>query len=259
MVKNGELKISAFKITSGGQVLSFNGQPSWTGSAAKDFNDLSKQIENLSSESNNVHVEKDDGSFIETSAAFTSCTNKIGQDPELVLLAEKTPLVDVNSMSLAMMANTSRPSEEEKSLILKWSEKRDKCLKIQREGASFYPNDPHAPVWFEAVDKGNLAQLDLYEGRLTWGEYNKIRKQNNVDFQSKWSAVNGAIKSDNESKLLEQQKMNIELQKIEAQKRAAAAQEANSMLQNNPFKPAPSNNINCTSTAIGNTVNTNCR
>jgi len=100
--------------------------------------------------------------------------NKLGYGPLFKKAACK-----VEGITFEQLTDKSFPSAEEKALLLKWqsvlkdiSEKRNKLVELAVNPV----NKKNGAVLNELDAKIIINDLNLYEGKICWGDYNKTRK-----------------------------------------------------------------------------------
>lgn len=105
------------------------------------------------------------------------CDEKRRSEPGLIsTLSSKIPRT-VDEMTVAMMISTEKPTEEERRLILRSAEIALECqrdmLAVVRQSAPA----PYANTMEAAFNHAMGMRLELYHGRLTYGEYNRQSKE----------------------------------------------------------------------------------
>jgi hypothetical protein len=236
---------------------------------SQDVKKLMEEISNQATKQGNVTVMANRNLYRSLSEETQVCYKQLQGDPNLQLLAGKIALSNSNDATLLMLADDSKPTPPEKELISLWSAKRDKCAGLFRSLMSFYPTDPFVRFGLETASLSNELILRLYKGELTFGEFNKQRQTMGIERLNKSAELKNNLNNEQQKRAeierqhqLQQQQINIEQQRantevLQAIKLPAPIQGAAPYQM--PSLPASNRiNIDCTTRAIGNTVNTNC-
>lgn len=143
------------------------------------------------------------------------CQNLL-MESSLDVIRNKVKLDRVDE-TLEMLTDHTKPTDEEKVAIQKWVEKRSDCVQEVRAFNRRFSAPEHI-ITIEEIfyDKVLFLITDLYNGSLTYGEFNKRRKE---------------LASERRAKLSEMQRMDrqhaeqmaIEKRKAKAQQDAADA------------------------------------
>jgi hypothetical protein len=104
---------------------------------------------------------------------WKSCTDKITSNPTYWTLFQHRPF-SANKATLAQLADTGVPSDEDVDLIIAFHNEMANCR------AQFVENamqvDPGVvPIYTESWHKADLLMVDLIQKKITWGESNKQR------------------------------------------------------------------------------------
>ena len=189
------------------------------------------------------------------------CFNKLDNEPELAMISKKVALIKGDSPTLMMLADESKATEQEKAAIISWGDKRDKCNNLMKIAISFYPMDRRNSIFTEFADSANQLLLGLYKGKLTYGEFNSQRKTLATDSARRFAETTNNIIQD-ESNAQERAAETAHQNQLEQSRLLVEQQKANAMqTQANKIEYHPISipqSTNCTSRAVGDTIQTNC-
>jgi len=91
-------------------------------------------------------------------------------------IREKVALISPDQTPFSILIDQTKPTEGEKVAILEWGKRRERLYREQDQLAAKYEN-PYASI----IRSMNFGQLlltaDLYNGSLTYGEFNKRRME----------------------------------------------------------------------------------
>lgn len=129
-------------------------------------------------------------------AAMRDISQQVDQmcaNPELSAYFAKTPCNSADS-TLIQLSDTTKANKKEKEAISKLDVAVVKFLKEKEEVYSRYVVPPSLAQKAVALNKkyGDKAQklrLELFNGKITWGQYNTERKQFGVDADSEFKAL----------------------------------------------------------------------
>lgn len=164
------------------------------------------------------------------------CANKFGTDSKLELLKTKVNIFGSDA-SLVQLSDDTKPSEEERRLIATWAAMRDVCVSLVKLDMSFYAANPLMTQRLQSFANQESLILALYQGKLTYGEFNTKRKQNAVLNDQSMIATTIEINKQNELAAAQnaekQAAFELEKQRVLAEQIKAQA------LQTQANKPAP--------------------
>ena len=189
------------------------------------------------------------------------CISKLENDPELAIISKKVALSKGDSPPIMMLADESKATEQEKAAIISWGDKRDKCNNLIKIATSFYPLDKRNYIFSEFADSANQLLLSLYKGKLTYGEFNIQRKTLAADAARRFAeATNNLIQDqsnaqERSAEIARQNQLEQSRLLVEQQKANAMQTQANK-IEYHPISIPQSSN--CTSRAVGDTIQTNC-
>ena len=162
-------------------------------------------------------------------------------DPSLNSIRYKTPvgIPLTQSVAVHMMANSERPTDEEKVAVLKWAESRELCASKYMEVAGQFP------AHLQALRSLNSqAMAELYAGELTFGEFARQMERNRVAFIQQDAALQ---RQANRDALMEQQAANQMMY-----------QQQQLRLQRQQIQNDQNRSVNCTTRYVGNQAYTSC-
>ena len=117
-----------------------------------------------------------------TAPPSTDCYSALARRQDLQPLREKVALHVVGETSFTMLANTALASDGERPLIAGWVEGREACFSIDIQQVGAAARD-YGDLYQASANIFRLAALDLYAGKITFGEFNKQRLQLNQETQ----------------------------------------------------------------------------
>jgi len=91
--------------------------------------------------------------------------------------------------TFAMFGDTTKPTDEEKAALSAWVDAREVCYQLVRQWQREINMPAHLVVldensWFNTI----LMIADLYNGKLTYGEYARARAEAGSKSQQQWAA-----------------------------------------------------------------------
>lgn len=194
------------------------------------------------------------------------CLEGLVTDSRFITIAEKVAINAVEDTTFAMLANQSLANERERKAISEWVTARAGCIKA----GSAYLQQTYLPqiyAWIQESENSLLATaIELYNGKLSFGEFNRRRKATAVEIDNKLAALLQQEQARAQARQQAQQQ-SVEAQQA-TQQQAREAQEAQAELarqqaatqfllnrmgqsQPNPFQipmpptPRPTVNTNC--------------
>jgi len=160
------------------------------------------------------------------------CYRKIPLSPELGLIKKKVSLEGASGITFAHLADTSKPTPDEKKAIFAWAEMNEHCYNLHNVESDYFYKSPDNQYNSDFFDALNLLIAKLYSGELTYGEFSKQRK---------------ALVSDIEKRIKDDLATNkaLELRNREVNALESMVEKSNS-------------GTSCFSSVSGNTVSTSC-
>lgn len=129
-----------------------------------------------------VAVQKQGGSKIDAAnqqiAQLDKDQKELCDSEKYKSIYQKSPCV-IDNANLEQLADQAKISANEKSLFMAWHGERDSILK-RRVAVNRSVGNPTATNIADLFERTRIKNennaLALYEGKITWGEYNKTRK-----------------------------------------------------------------------------------
>jgi len=118
----------------------------------------------------------------------SACLAQLAGDVSLRALAQKTPLAGIKTVTLAMLADASKPDAADKLLLDAWSQRLKACY---AQGQAFREHivTPASKAILDAQQHAAEALLArLYGGELSYGEFNRARQESYDQFAGQASA-----------------------------------------------------------------------
>lgn len=102
----------------------------------------------------------------------SDCISALDSDPDLQAIGKKVALSGKEDNLFDLMSVDERPTQNERKVIVKWGNKRERC---------FNANPPPRDAYYQlSVDTFNLGQkliLDLSKGEMTYGQFATKRRE----------------------------------------------------------------------------------
>lgn len=190
------------------------------------------------------------------------------KNPNLEIISGKIALGGPSEQTFSHLTNNTKPTDAEKVAIAMFSDAVRKC---EKENDKLYPDMPPPIV---AVNHSSVTAFQnllvvLYEGKITYGEFAKLRKDVSNNRESALAQIHQELKNN-------AAEAAARAQQVAAQNAIAQAQISQSISSGlmagaaiaNAYKPsivAPAaahsslnQNVRCTTTPIGDSLHTNC-
>ena len=171
-------------------------------------------------------------------------------------IADKVDLGAPATPSFKVLTNSDKATDAEKVAIAAWAAQREKCLQA---GQSW--RESNMPPDLRQLSEGSHGRLmglmaDLYDNKLTYGEFARQRAKIADELRSSWNALVTQHRQ-------EQAQAKAQADQLEAQRRATVLQ----YLQNRPALVPPiqfhpmtvPQPLNCQTRYMGNTAYTTCQ
>lgn len=115
---------------------------------------------------------------------YRDCLSAVATNPDFAPIALKTSTGRVEALTTAMLSDESFPTDQEKPVIALWADARTRCFSTFTSTLK----EDLPPEVFEvqkiSVDRARLLAADLYAGKLTYGQFNRTRVQQNSAAES---------------------------------------------------------------------------
>lgn len=182
------------------------------------------------------------------------CNMRAKTDPDLQILNGKIEFGHPNDQTLIHYANTSLPTDLEKPALLKYSEIRSKCAKQKIQGLRDI-GMPESEISLIAKANGQMedALASLYEGKITYGDYAKQRRD--IVLQAESSANALRKQEEREKQARDEISSQRIMQNLQAQQQLDLEQQK---INNAALYNRANNKIDCTTTGYGGVLHTNC-
>ena len=123
---------------------------------------------------------------------FDAKTKSICDKPEYAAFFLKTTC-NTKDITFAQLADATKITPEQKSILLKYRTEMDAAQKEQRDYMRKMSSSQQDVQWVDYLDSmqpevQNL-NLKFYKGELTWGDYNQRRKDIFDQAQKEWRRI----------------------------------------------------------------------
>jgi len=192
--------------------------------------------------------------------ARISCISATHLEPQFASITKHFPMW-VNQMTIAQLADRSSPTKHDSALISTYDEKMKACdapyfSLVQQAFPTL------ASVYVSERLQEDDAWVNLVQGKINWGEFNKRLKDIYADGDAKESIefqkMNAAVAQQQQEAQQEVQQAAQFQEQQDAQRRAAAAQMIFNAFQNYGRNATPPQ-TNCTTTYALGTAYTHCQ
>ena len=185
---------------------------------------LVSQIKSIAAKHGDVAVADNISIYRDMGEQYTQCNKMLDSDPLLTSIKDKIALSNGDNTTFSMLANDSIPTEEERKVIAIYATKKDLCSKIISQTQSFFPNDAGGLLAQTLNDTNNQLNMALYKGQLSYGNYAKIRKENNVRYKESQLKIRSEINAKNADANERAQRIAIEQQRLFIEQQKAYAE-----------------------------------
>ena len=117
-----------------------------------------------------------------------ACLTNLAYRSEFSIIADKLALVGLSQQTFGMLSNTSKPNAAEKTAIAEWVKAKQGCFEMMREWRRQY-NFPPTLAVIQDTNISTFLNLtaDLYNRKLTYGEYAKARADIGAQADQQWA------------------------------------------------------------------------
>lgn len=203
-------------------------------------------------------------------AEVTACMAQLKTNPSLSIISTKLALGGIQDQTFSMLTNQDFPTEEEKIAISLYGDLKKHCYDLSNK----YNTEIGVAAFIIAVDNTTISNLDnilvmLYQGKLTYGDYAKLRKEISDNRDAAIVKIDAELRKNAadtqaQAQMIANQTAIAQAQITQAQAAKIAA--TASMLQTMKPPPIvvpqtnviPRINIDCTSNRIGSITATHC-
>jgi hypothetical protein len=173
--------------------------------------------------------------------SLPGCLQKLSADRRFEVLTGKLALGAETQLAPALLADNSLANDKERPIISNWAAARADCVKA----SSRFGNDVYRPPLqafsLDAENKVLAAAVELYNRKISFGEFNRRREAIADEVRTKTAQLNRQIQSQSaafeqaDRQAREREQMQREVEEAErqaalAQQQAQQAQEANARL-----------------------------
>ena len=177
--------------------------------------------------------------------SLEACTKSIDADPAYAPLRVKMPISGEQHASLQMLADKSKATPQEISLLYKLYDANQTCRKILLDAVA--KTTPVRQVaYVEVFTAADKLWADHVGGKTTWGEFNQARdavlaagKEKLVEAETK---INGGLQHEHEAEMAQRQRAAAAMSEWSAQQQAIQAANRARTTNCNTF----GNAVNCT-------------
>lgn len=167
------------------------------------------------------------------------------------IIARTGSLALANRSSLEQMAETSKPSPEERPLISAWAAARQNCLDAGASFRAVNAPSPYRSAFEQGQSRAMILIARLYAGELSWGEFNRARRELAMQNSTNLRAAGEQIRAEEQAE---------DSRRLSATRDALLIQQ---MLAPTPIArpaqlPAPPRTVNCTSRNVLGSIQTTC-
>jgi flagellar biosynthesis GTPase FlhF len=168
---------------------------------------------------------------------LTACFQNLASRPQFSSISAKLDIGTAARSSPAMLSDNSIAKDNERRAIADWAAARAECLQAaHQEGTALY-RPPLLAYGIEAENKVLAAAVDLYDRKISFGEFNRRRQVISEEQHSKAGALSRQIQEQRaaheqaDRHARDTEELRRELQEVErqaalAQQQALAAQQA---------------------------------
>lgn len=144
-----------------------------------------------------------------------NCDTKKRNEPGLhATLGSKMPLYGIPEMTVAMMASTEKPTEIERKMLLRSMEITMDCQKEALAFSRFHLPAPVVSVAEVSFNHGIGLGLELYHGRLTYGEYNRKMKETYTSYMQAIAQIEAEVMKQNAEATMRAQQLAAHQQQL---------------------------------------------
>lgn len=121
------------------------------------------------------------------------CYERLVTMPQLSPIANKMSFPDISKASFEQLANTDKATDQEKPLIAKYAEGSKICFELDMS-LQPYNLHPRAKTTLNEYQSNKISNLiDLYNQKISYGEFIKQRQEASVKFNSEMEIVDKEV------------------------------------------------------------------
>lgn len=174
---------------------------------------------------------------------FADCLAEIAVDPYYAELKEKI-VIAPRSPSVEMLSNREKPTQEEKALILRWANARDRCFSSNTTTMKANTSEEHFEVMYDTFSRSKMLIAKLYSGEITYGDLAQAREALNQSERQAHRAIN-AVEESKRQVVADQQRQILLMQWQALQTKPAPAPAPQPYM----IPTSPTVTTNCTTVA----------
>ncbi len=189
---------------------------------------------------------------------FAACFSNLANSPELATIRQKVGLDGVKSQTFSMLADNSKPTDQEKLALRKWGDMRDVCLKQIHESMSLQRVPMQILNVNDASAMGSQSLLvELVNGNMTYSEFAKKRSELSAFVNDKIAQIDAVLRAQSADAQYKANQIAIEAQQNSLMQQKIISDQNMQQQQINNERQMMSRptmtNTNCR--AVGNQVN----
>ena len=128
------------------------------------------------------------------SESLAACLDKLAADSRFALIAGKLSLGMAANPKPAMLADSSTANNKERPLIAEWAAARAECLKADSKFGNETYRAPMQTFGIDAEHKVMAAAVELYDQKISFGEFNRQREAVAEELRGKAVELNRRIR-----------------------------------------------------------------
>ena len=125
--------------------------------------------------------------------SLTACLEKLATVPGFAILADKVALGAGKDTTPRMLADPSLANNTERPVIGKWAAARADCLKANSRFGNQVYRPPLQAFSMDAENKIMAAVVELYDLKISYGEFNRRRQAIDQDLREKTAQLGRQI------------------------------------------------------------------
>lgn len=127
--------------------------------------------------------------------SLASCLDRLASVPAYALIAGKLALGSGASTASVMLADTTVPNNREREVISEWAAARAECVKADSRFGNATYRPPLQTFGIDAENRVMAAAVDLYDLKISFGEFNQRRQLIAEDLRVKIASLQRQIQS----------------------------------------------------------------
>ena len=127
------------------------------------------------------------------SESLAACLDKLAAESRFALIAGKLSLGMASNAKPAMLADSSTASNKERPVIAEWAAARADCLKADSKFGNEIYRAPMQTFGIDAEHKVMAAAVELYDQKISFGEFNRRREAVAGELRAKTVELNRRI------------------------------------------------------------------